>query len=68
MTPVGLGMARDKLASMEDPDLTTADCHLDSLANEPPGNRVGVGVDLNSAVGVNLGEQFSDLTKWRPTI
>ncbi|MDP9633774.1 UNVERIFIED_ORG: hypothetical protein J2W85_005860 [Ensifer adhaerens] len=35
MTPVRLGMARDKLASIKHADLTTSD----NLINEPPGNR-----------------------------
>ena len=64
----GFRVRRDLVAGMEDADPTIHDGHLNTLADQPPGHAVGVGVDLDGAVRMHLAGELAPLPERRPAV
>ena len=60
-------MIRDHCARMTHDNATRADDNLDSLADQAPGNRIAVGVQIDGAVGLDAPNKVAQLPEWRPT-
>lgn len=61
-------MAGDLAAAMLDADPAAGDHHPHALADQPPRHTVGVGVDLDAAVGLDLPDQVADLAERRAAV
>jgi hypothetical protein len=61
-------MGGDLEAAMSNADPGAGDRHLDRLADQPPWHGVGVGLQLDRAVGLDPAHQFADLPEWRPPV
>ena len=55
VAPLQFGVNRDLPAAMPNSDGLRAHRHTDLLADQPPGHRIGVAVDLNRAIGPRRG-------------
>jgi hypothetical protein len=53
------------VAGVEDAELAAYDLHSHRLADQPPGNAVGVGVDLDRAVRGHLAHELARLLEGR---
>jgi hypothetical protein len=67
LAPAGeLGVLGDQPAGVVDPHPAGADADLHALPDQPPGHRVGVGVELDGTVGLHLADELADLPERRP--
>ena len=62
----GLGVLGDQPAGVVDAHAADAHADLHALADQPPGHGIGVGVDLDGAVGLHLAHELADLPEWWP--
>jgi hypothetical protein len=60
-------MIRDHHARMTHDNAARADDNLDSLADQAPGNRITVGVQIDGAVRLDAPNKVAQLPEWRPT-
>ncbi len=59
--PSTQGMIRHHLARMTDDHAAGQNHDLDALADQAPGHRVAVGVEIDRAVGLDLADQVPQL-------
>jgi len=59
-------MIRDDLAGVANDDPAGAHHNLDALADQAPGDRIAVGVEIDGAVGLNPAGEVAQLAKRRP--
>jgi len=64
----GLGMGRHLTVAMADADPPTGNHDAHTLADEPPRHAVGVGVDLDRAIGLDPAHQLAQLTERRAAV
>ena len=59
----GLGMGRYFMVVMADPDPAAGNHDADCLADQPPRHAIGIGVELDRAIGLDPAYQLADLTE-----
>ena len=61
--PGQLGMRDHLLLAVPDRDPAAGDGDPDRFADQPPGHAVGVGVDLDTAIGLDAPDQVADMER-----
>jgi hypothetical protein len=64
---IAQGMISHHLARMPDDDATRQHHDLNTLADQAPGHRVAVGVEVDRAIGLNLANQIPQLPEGCPS-